>query len=554
MATKPVILSVDDDPDVLRAIERDLRRNYNSTYRIVRATSASAALETLTQLKLRNEPVALIITDHRMPTTDGVEFLRQSINLYPDTKRVLLTAYADTDAAIRAINDVQIDYYMLKPWDPPQDKLYPVLDDLLNGWQDSYRPDFQGIRLIGHRWSPQSFELKDFLARNAVPYQWLDIELNTEACKLVELMGIDDSSLPILIMTDGSHMVQPSVLEVAEKIGLRTHAQMPFYDLIIVGSGPAGLAAAVYGASEGLRTLLIEREAPGGQAGTSSHIANYLGFPGGLSGAELAQRGLQQAKKFDVEIVSPQEVQKVRLEGNTKIITLGDGNEISCKVILVATGVSYRKLNVPGMADLYGAGVYYGAALTEGQSCADEDVYVVGGANSAGQAAVYFSRFARRVHMLVRADNLAKSMSDYLVREIANIENIEVRTCAEVVAVAGDGRLAAVTVADTNTGAQQTFPATSLFVFIGAQPRTDWLEGLVLRDKYGFVMTGPDIMREGKPPRGWPLERDPFLLETNVPGIFAAGDVRAGSVKRVASGVGEGSIAVQFVHRYLAEI
>ncbi|HEY9695928.1 MAG TPA: FAD-dependent oxidoreductase [Trichocoleus sp.] len=551
---KPVVLTVDDDPDVLQAISRDLRHQYGDRFRIVRADSGQAALEALEQLKLRNEFVALFLVDQRMPQMNGVEFLEQALDLYPNAKRALLTAYADTDAAIRAINNTRIDYYLLKPWDPPEERLYPVLDDLLDDWLAAFRPPFEGIRVIGNRWSPLSHQTKDFLARNQIPYQWLDVELEAEALKLVEYAEADGrQQLPLVLFPDGSRLVQPSNLAIAEKIGLRTQAERPFYDLAIIGGGPAGLAAAVYGASEGLSTVMIEREAPGGQAGSSSRIENYLGFPVGLSGADLARRAVTQARRFGVEILSPQTVTGVRIADPYRILQLADGSEISCHALLVATGVYYRKLDVPGMDQLCGAGVYYGAAMTEAIACQGETVYVVGGANSAGQAAMHFSKYASEVVMLVRSP-LSKSMSQYLIDQIEATHNIRVCTGCVVAEVKGETNLEALVIKDVNTGEQETVNATSLFIFIGAVPQTDWLSGTVERDERGFILAGPDLIREGKPPKGWNLDRSPFLLETSVPGIFAAGDVRYNSVKRVASGVGEGSIAIQFVHRYLSKV
>ncbi len=548
---KPVIITVDDDAEVLRAVERDLRREYGSRYRVLRAESAAVALGALGQLKEREEPVALLLSDQRMPQLNGVQFLEKAMELYPEAKQVLLTAYADTNAAIEAINTARIDYYLLKPWDPPQEQLYPVLNDLLADWQADYRPPFEGIRVIGHRWSPQSHGVRDFLARNQVPFQWLDIE-REEAQQLVARVEPGEGRLPVVLFEDGTHLVEPESAAIAAKLGLQTRAEKPFYDLVIVGAGPAGLAAAVYGASEGLNTVLIEREAPGGQAGQSSRIENYLGFPVGLSGAQLARRAVDQARRFGVEILSPQEVTDVRVEDPYRIVTLADGGEISCHVLLIATGVSYRALDVPGSDRLSGAGVYYGAALTEALSCKDEDVYLVGGANSAGQAAMYFARYARSVTMLVRS-TLAKSMSQYLIDQINETSNIFVCEGTSVAEVHGGTSLEAITVADAR-GDRQRVATTSLFIFIGAEPRTDWLPGAVKRDARGFILTGPDLMREGRRPPGWVPDRDPFLLESSVPGIFVAGDVRCRSVKRVASGVGEGSIAVQFIHQYLSKV
>jgi thioredoxin reductase (NADPH) len=557
--TKPILFAVDDDPEVLKAIERDLRRQYGERYRVMRAASGQSAVETLRQLKLRNAAVALLLVDQRMPQMTGVELLEQALPLFPGAKRVLLTAYADTDAAIRAINTARVDYYLLKPWDPPQESLYPVLDDLLADWQASYRPPFEGVRVLGHRWSPSSFEVRDFLARHQVPYQWLDVESDEEARKLLDSAAEGDPAavrLPLVIFPDGLHVAEPSRSEMAERIGLKTQAESRFYDLVIVGGGPAGLAAAVYGASEGLRTLMIEGEAPGGQAATSSRIENYLGFPSGLSGADLTRRAVTQATRFGVEILTPQEAKGVRLEDPYRFVTLSDGSEVSCHALLISTGVSYRKLDVPGVGELTGAGVYYGAAMTEAISCRDEDVYIVGGANSAGQAAMYFSRYARQVVMLVRGESLSSTMSQYLIDQIAQTPSIEVRTRTQVAEARGQGHLEELVLASAETGERETVPARSLFVFIGAQPRTGWLEGVVERDEHGFILSGPDLPRgaDGRRPKGWPLDRDPFLLETSVPGIFVAGDVRHGSIKRVASGVGEGAIAVSFIHQYLSRL
>jgi thioredoxin reductase (NADPH) len=556
---KPVILSVDDDPEVLQAIARDLRSQYGDRFRVMRADSGASALEAIRKLKLRNEPVALFLVDQRMPQMNGVEFLEEALKIFPDAKRALLTAYADTDAAIRAINSTQIDYYLLKPWDPPEEKLYPVLNDLLDDWFATFRPAFEGIRVIGNRWSPQSHDIKDFLARNQIPYQWLDIELSKEAQELANFANCDRLSLPLVLFSDGDSLIQPSIAQVAEKIGLRTQAEKPFYDLIIIGGGPAGLAAAVYGASEGLHTMMIEREAPGGQAGTSSRIENYLGFPSGLSGNDLARRAVTQARRFGVEILSPQEVTGMRIEDPYRFITLANGSEISCHALILALGVSWRRLEVEGLERLTGAGVYYGAAQTEAMACQDEAVYIIGGANSAGQAAMYFAKYARQVTMLVRGESLTKSMSQYLIEQIAETPNITVQNYASVVEAKGETSLETIAIKNEQTGEIVTVAATSLFIFIGAVPRTEWLEGLVERDDRGFILTGTDLKNESKRsgihrPQGWRLDRDPYLLETNIPGVFAVGDVRHGSIKRVASGVGEGSICVQFVHQYLANV
>jgi thioredoxin reductase (NADPH) len=554
---KPVLLTVDDDPEVLRAVDRDLRRRYAERYRVVRADSGAAALEALQGLKRRNGAVGLLLVDQRMPQMTGVEFISRAMDFYPDARRVLLTAYADTDAAIQAINQAKIHHYLLKPWDPPEEQLYPVLDDLLDDWQASFRPPFEGVRVLGHRWSPRSHDVRDFLARQQVPYRWLDMETaahDAEVRTLAAASGVDTSKLPLVVFPGGEALADPSPAEMALKLGLRTRAEMAFYDLVIVGGGPAGLAAGVYGASEGLRTVMVEREAPGGQAGMSSRIENYLGFPSGLSGGDLARRAVTQARRFGVEILAPQEVVRLRVEGPSKVLVLADGTEIGCKALVIATGVSYRKLDVPGVDRLHGAGVYYGAAMIEGDSCRGEDVYIVGGANSAGQATMYFSRYARRVVMLVRDGSLASAMSYYLVDQIQGTENIHVELHSRVVEVHGTDRLEAISVFCSESSETHRVPATSLFIFIGAAPRTDWLAGIVERDDRGFILSGPDLLRDGKPPKGWPLERDPWLLETSVPGVFVAGDARHGSVKRVASGVGEGANAVQFVHQYLSTV
>lgn len=551
---KPVIMTVDDDPEVLRAISRDLQKEYGDKFRVLRADSGATALVALQQVKLRNQSVALFLVDQRMPQMSGVEFLEQALELFPNTKRALLTAYADTDAAIRAINSTQIDYYLMKPWDPPEEKLFPVLNDLLDDWLANFHPPFEGIRVIGNRWSPRSHEIKDFLARNQVPYQWLDIESSEEAQQLVSYAECDRLQLPLVLFTDGSSLLQPTNIQVAEKIGLQTKAGNPFYDLIIVGGGPAGLAAAVYGASEGLDTVMIEREAPGGQAGTSSRIENYLGFPVGLSGADLARRAVTQARRFGVEILTPQEVKGIRVEDPYRFVQLADGSEISCHSLILALGVSWKRLDVPGLEKLTGAGVYYGAAQTEAISCQGEEVYIIGGANSAGQAAMYFSKYASQVTILVRGESLTKSMSQYLIDQINETPNIKIMVHSTVIEAKGETSLEAISIANSQTGETLTVSATSLFIFIGAVPRTDWLEGVLERDNRGFILTGQDLKPNGTRPKGWTLERDPFLLETNIPGVFAVGDVRHNSIKRVASGVGEGSICVQFVHQYLSKV
>ncbi len=554
---KPILLSVDDDSDVLRTIERDLRSQYGAEYRVIGSDSPARALDLLKQLKVRNDSVALLLADQRMPGMDGVEFLQEGMQIFPEAKRALLTAYADTNAAISAINQANINYFFLKPWDPPTEHLYPQLDDLLDDWQASYRPVFEGIRVLGTRWSPRSYELRDFLARNHVPYQWIDVEgtaNDPETKRLVEALGPEASQLPVVLFPDGTKLLESIPADVAQKVGLRTRAQTDFYDLAIVGGGPAGLAAAVYGASEGLHTVMIEREAPGGQAGMSSRIENYLGFPMGLSGGDLARRAVVQAQRFGVEILSPQEAVNARIEGPYRILKLADGSEISCHALMIASGVQWRKLEAPGIERLQGAGIYYGGGATEAMACKDETVYVVGGANSAGQAAMNFARYAKRVVILVRGESLASSMSQYLIDQIKQTSNIDLWAHGVVAEAHGDSHLEEISVLCTDTKKLERVPATSMFIFIGAMPRTDWLAGMVERDDRGFILTGPDLMRDGEHPKGWTLERDPYLLETNVPGLFAVGDVRHGSVKRVASGVGEGSVAVQFIHQYLSKV
>lgn len=551
---KPVLFVVDDEPEELGLLEHDLEEKYSDRFHLMGVGSSKTALEDLKRLRLQNQPVALFLVDQRMPEMNGMDFLKQTKQLYPEAKRVLLTSYGDITVAIQAINEAKVDYYLMKPWAPPQDHLYPELDDLLADWLACFRPPFEGVRLIGNRWSPKSYRIRDFLACNLVPYQWLDIEQGTEAKQLLKYLGTESKKLPVVIFSDGTYLIDPTIIQVAEKVHLKIHAESKFYDLIIVGSGPAGLAAAVYGASEGLRTLMIERKAPGGQAGSTSRIENYLGFPAGLTGEDLARRAVLQAEKFGTEILTPREVTGVRVEGQYRCVEMGQAAEISCHALLIATGVSYRQLDVPGIERLKGAGVYYGASTTEAMSCSEEEVYIVGGANSAGQAAIYFSSYARSVTMLVRGNSLSKSMSQYLIDEIEERENITVLLHTRVVAVDGEKRLEAITMENDETREKKTVPTSSLFIFIGAEPHTEWLAGLVERDEKGFILTGPDLMHEGQPPKGWPLKRNPFMLETSVPGIFAAGDVRHGSIKRVASSVGEGAMAVQFIHRYLQEM
>jgi thioredoxin reductase (NADPH) len=554
---KPILLSVDDDPDVLRAIERDLRSQYGADYRVMSSDAPEAALDILKELKVRNDSVALLLADQRMPRMDGVGFLQHAKQIFPDAKRALLTAYADTNAAISAINQAGLDYFFMKPWDPPTEHLYPQLNDLLDDWRASYRPAYDGIRVLGTRWSPRCYELRDFLARNRVPYQWVDVEYSAndpETKLILETLGSEAANLPVVLFPDGTKLFEGVPADVAQKVGLRTRAQTTFYDLAIVGGGPAGLAAAVYGASEGLHTVMVEREAPGGQAGMSSRIENYLGFPSGLSGGDLARRGVTQALRFGVEILSPQEAVGVRTEGSYRIIKMVDGHEISCHALMIATGVQWRRLEAPGIDRLRGAGVYYGGGASEALSCKGEIVYVVGGANSAGQAAMNFSRYAERVVILVRGTSLDATMSKYLIDQIKETSNIQLWSHASVTEVHGETHLEEISVLCSDTSKLERVPASAMFIFIGALPRTDWLAGMVERDERGFLLTGPDVMQGGERPRGWALDRDPFLLETNVPGIFAVGDVRHGSVKRVASGVGEGSVAVQFIHQYLSKV
>lgn len=554
---KPVILTVDDDSDVLRAVERDLKNRYDEHYRVLRADSGRAALDLVARLKQRNEEVALFLVDHRMPQMNGVETLMEAKKVFPNAKRTLLTAYAETDAAIKAINEVHLHHYLLKPWDPPESHLYPVLDDLLGDWSSSYRPPFEGVRVLGTRWSAKSYDVRDFLARHQLPYQWLDADAasrDAEVARLMDSLKSDAARLPAVFLPDGEVFPDPNLEDLAVRLGLRTRAGLEFYDLAIVGGGPAGLAAAVYGASEGLKTVMIEREAPGGQAALSSRIENYLGFPSGLSGGDLTRRAVAQARRFGVEIVSPRAAVGLRVDGPYRYLKLDDGTELSCHAMLLATGVQWRKLDVPGMDRLQGCGVYYGGTATEAIACKGEDVYIVGGANSAGQAAMFFSQYARRVVMLVRGESLAATMSQYLIDQIAATPNIEVQSRSRVVEAFGDEHLEAISVQCDRTGTVAQAPASALFVFIGAEPKTDWLNGSIERDERGFILTGQDLMREGKRPKGWTLDRDPGLLETNIPGIFAVGDVRYGSVKRVASGVGEGSVAIQFVHQYLSKV
>lgn len=553
-----MLLAVDDDGGVLRAVERDLRKRYADRYRVISAESGRAALQLVRQLQLRNEAIALLLSDQRMPGMSGVEFLEEAKTLYPDARRVLLTAYSDTEAAINSINRVQLHHYLLKPWQPPEQNFYPILDDLLDDWMANYRPSFEDVRIVGARWSRQTHEVKDFLARNHVPYTWINVESennDADAIRLLQTLGtLNPDELPAVLLPDGSRLNRPSTGELANKLGLHTRAESEFCDLLIVGGGPGGLAAAVYGASEGLRTVLVEREAPGGQAGLSSNIENYLGFPAGLSGSDLARRAVTQARRFGVEILSPHEAVGLRVDGPYRIVQLADGTEISCHALLVATGVQWRTLEAPGIERLQGAGIYYGAASTEALACKNETVFVIGGANSAGQAAMHFARYAREVIMLVRGESLAATMSQYLIDQIAQTPNIRVETLTQVVEAHGEQHLEAISISCGHSQTVERVPATSMFIFIGAQPKTDWLEGVVDRDSRGFLMTGTDLTPGRRPAKNWTVDREPYLLETSVPGVFAIGDVRHGSVKRVASSVGEGAIAVQFVHQHLSTV
>ncbi len=549
---KPVLLTVDDDPGVSRAVARDLRRRYGESYRVVRADSAAQALEALRELKLRGEPVAAMLADYRMPQMNGIEFLEEAMDLFPLARRALLTAYADTDAAIQAINVVDVDHYLLKPWEPPEEKLYPVVDALIETWRALGDRPVEETKLVGHRWSSESYRARDFLARNSVPYRWYSVD-EPEGRRLLDAAGAATEDVPVLITPDGAVLRNPSDAEIAAAVGLSTEPATDFYDLVVVGAGPAGLGAAVYGASEGLRTVLVERAATGGQAGQSSRIENYLGFPDGVSGAQLTDRARRQAQKFGAEVLSAREVTGLQARGSARVVRFGDGTELAAHAIILATGVSYRTLEAPGIAELTGRGVYYGSAMTQGPSCEGEDVYIVGGANSAGQAAVFFSRYARTVTVLVRGASLHNSMSHYLIKQLDGIDNIIVRTDTVVGAVHGTEHLEQLTLCDRASGQGDTVPAGSLFIFIGAAPRTEWLGESVRRDSRGFVLTGPDLLIDGRRPPGWPVERDPYYLESSLPGVLVAGDARAESVKRVASAVGEGAMAVTLVHRYLED-
>jgi len=550
---RTAILTVDDDPGVSRAVARDLRRRYGEQHRVVRAESSAAALDALREMKLRGDQVAVLLADYRMPELNGIEFLEQAMDIYPGARRALLTAYADTSAAIDAINVVDVDHYLLKPWDPPEEKLYPVVDALLEAWETSDRRPVLETRVVGHRWSARSSEVREFLARNQVPYHWYSTD-EPEGQRLLAAAGADGRALPVVITPSGDALIEPADAELASRVGLATTPSNDFYDLIIVGGGPAGLGAAVYGASEGLRTVLVERLATGGQAGQSSRIENYLGFPDGVSGAQLTDRARRQATKFGAEVLTAREVTGLEVNGSARTVRFADGSAIDTQAVILATGVSYRRLHAPGLAELAGRGVYYGSALTEATACQGQDVYIVGGANSAGQAALFLSRYANSVTLLVRGPSLEKSMSYYLISRINDNPAISVRTCTEVIGASGNDHLEKLTLRDTVRGTAETVDAQWLYLFIGAEPLTDWLDGVVVRDAKGFVVAGPDLSAGGERPRGWNLDRPPYHLETSVPGVFVVGDARAESAKRVASAVGEGAMAVMLVHRYLEKL
>ncbi len=550
----PIILAVDDDPQVIRAVRQDLRRRYKEEYKVVSTDSANEALEALQEYKNQGQEVAMFVSDQRMPEMLGVQFLEKAKKLYPKAKRVLLTAYSDTDAAIQAINEVQLDYYLMKPWDPPEEKMYPVLDDLFEDWQNNFVPDFDGIRVVGYQFSPNSHKIKDFLSGNLFPYKWLDIEQSEKAKELVDGNELESKNMPIVFFEDGSYLCNPNLPDVASKLGLNPKASAELYDVIIIGGGPAGLAAGVYGASEGLKTLLVEKRAPGGQAGTSSRIENYLGFPKGLSGSDLARRALTQATRLGTEVLTPSEVREIKFKDHYKIVVLANGNELMAKSVVITTGVEYRKLNTKGIEDFTGAGVYYGAAMTEANACKGGEVYIVGGGNSAGQGAMYLSQFAKKVYILVRKPDLSSTMSAYLIDQINNTENIEVLGHTEITEAHGNAHLEALTLYNSEEEQERKANATALFIFIGARPYTDWMNGLFRQDEKGYLYTGRDLINQEGFRKDWKLEREPYLLETSKPGIFAAGDVRAGAMNRVASAVGEGAMSISFVHQYLAEV
>ncbi|MPR34090.1 FAD-dependent oxidoreductase [Salmonirosea aquatica] len=551
---QPIIIAVDDDAQVLRALTRDLRSQYRKEYKVMNTDSAKEALDALKDLKQKNETVAMFVSDQRMPEMLGVDYLSEAKKIFPHAKRVLLTAYSDTDAAIKAINDVQLDYYLMKPWDPPEEKMYPVLTDLLEDWQMNNIPEFEGIRVVGYQFSPKSHEIKDFLSGNLHPYQWYDIETSDKAKELMALNNLEAKDAPFVFFEDGSFLVQPELRSISEKLGLSLQTTHELYDVVIIGAGPAGLSAAVYGGSEGLKTLLIEKRAPGGQAGTSSRIENYLGFPSGLSGAELSRRAITQATRFGVDFLSPEEVVGIEIKDNYKILTLGNGNTVNTKSIVITTGVNYRKLETNGVGDFTGAGVYYGAATTEANACRDREVYVVGGGNSAGQGAMYLSQFAKNVYILIRKPDLSETMSHYLIDQINGTDNIHLVPCSEIAEAKGDGHLQELVIQDLNNTFTRTVPADALFIFIGAKPYTEWIQTDMLKDKRGFIETGRALVNYPDYRKIWKKQREPYTLETCVPGVFAAGDVRASAMNRVASAVGEGAMAISFVHKYLAEM
>ncbi|WP_298320110.1 response regulator [uncultured Aquimarina sp.] len=551
---KPIIFALDDNPQVLRAVTRDLKSEYRKEYRVMSTESANDALEALENLKKKNEVVALFLVDQRMPEMLGVEFLKKAKQFFPDAKKVLLTAYSDTDAAIRAINDVQLDYYLTKPWNPPEEKLYPTLNDLLDTWQINFQPEFDGIKVIGYQYSPKSHDIKDFLSGNLFPFQWLDAETSDKAKEIIELYKLVPTDLPVISLQDGNCYKNPDIIELATALGLNAHPQDNLYDVVIIGAGPSGLAAAVYGGSEGLKTLLIEKHAPGGQAGTSSRIENYLGFPNGLSGQELTHRAITQAKRFGIEFLSPQEVTSITEKDGYKSILLGNGECISAKSVVITTGVNYRKLDAEGIENYTGAGIYYGSSMTEAQACANKEVYIVGGGNSAGQSAVYLSKFAKNVYISVRKKDLTSSMSSYLIDQIDAIDNITLLGNTNVTRALGEKeRLTALELTDSITSETKIVDADALFIFIGAKPYTDWIALDIIKNERGFIETGRDLNRYDNFKKIWKKDREPFLLETCSPGIFASGDVRAGAMNRVASAVGEGAMAIKFVHEYLAE-
>ena len=550
----PFILIIDDDIQVLRAIQRDVRNKFREEYKVLATESATEALESLKELKLKNETVALFISDQRMPEMEGTAFMEKAKEIFPEAKKVLLTAYSDIEAAIKAINTLKLDYYLLKPWNPPEEKLYPVITDLLDDWQNSFIPEFEGIKIIGYQWSPVSHRIKDFLTGNLIPYKWFDVELNKEAEELINIHKIETNELPAVLFEDGTLLKSPEEIEMAKKIGLKSTALEELYDVVIIGAGPAGLAAAVYGGTEGLKTLMIEKKAPGGQAGTSSRIENYLGFPSGLSGADLTRRALTQALRFGVELLSPCQVVDINMKDNYKILSLSNGPEIKTHTIIISTGVDYKTLDVKGISELTGAGVYYGAATAEAHSCKDKNVFIIGGGNSAGQAAMYLSGFAKNVFIVIRKNSLDSTMSRYLIDQIKKTNNISIITNSIIVEAIGKTRLECITLQNLETGEQKTNEAEALFIFIGARPMTDWIKLNIFKDSKGFIETGRDLLKFQDFKKIWKLQRDPYLLETCIPGIFSAGDVRAGAMSRVASAVGEGAMAIKLVHEYLSEV